>query len=141
VSLLEAGNQWLEEQTKTPVLGVLPYLHNLHIEAEDAIAYQENKVGVDSNLFHATIKIIVPVLSRISNHTDFDALRLHPQVELIFIRAGQAIPSTELIIIPGTKVFVLIYNGYVKMAGNQRLPGICAMVVKSWAFVWLADAR
>ncbi|WP_246540706.1 cobyric acid synthase [sulfur-oxidizing endosymbiont of Gigantopelta aegis] len=113
VSLLEPGNQWLEEQTQTPVLGVLPYLHNLHIEAEDAIAYQENKSGIDKSLSLdakkitslkiTSLKIIVPVLSRIANHTDFDALRLHPQVELLFIRAGQTIPAADLIIIPGTK--------------------------------------
>ena len=105
-SLLEPGNQWLEETTQTPVLGVLPYLHNLHIEAEDAISYQTHLSDKKLNSFKSsseTIKIIVPVLPRISNHTDFDALRLHPQVELLFIREGQAIPAADLIILPGTK--------------------------------------
>ena len=105
-SLLEPGNQWLEEATQTPVLGVLPYLHNLHLEAEDAISYQthlsEKKLNSNKSSIE-TIKIIVPVLPRISNHTDFDALRLHPQVELLFIREGQTIPAADLIILPGTK--------------------------------------
>ncbi|MCP3851099.1 MAG: cobyric acid synthase [Gammaproteobacteria bacterium] len=102
VSLLEPGNQWLEEATETPVLGVIPYLHNLYIEAEDAISYQ-------SHFNHKTsaktekLMIIVPVLPRISNHTDFDALRLHPQVELHFVHEGQVIPDADLIIIPGSK--------------------------------------
>ncbi len=100
ISLLEPGNQWLEETTQTPVLGVLPYLHNLHIEAEDAISSRSDK-SINSSI--ETLKIIVPVLPRISNHTDFDALRLHPQVELKFIRQGQAIPAADLIILPGTK--------------------------------------
>ncbi len=101
ISLLEPGNHWLEETIQIPVLGVLPYLHNLHIEAEDAIAYQHTskKHTPDSE----TIKVIIPVFPRISNHTDFDALRLHPQVELIFIREEQPIPSADLIILPGTK--------------------------------------
>jgi adenosylcobyric acid synthase len=45
----------------------------------------------------------VPVLPRISNHTDFDPLRLHPQVELTFVGPGQPIPGADLIILPGSK--------------------------------------
>ena len=33
----------------------------------------------------ALLRVIVPVLPRISNHTDFDALRAHPQVDLRFV--------------------------------------------------------
>jgi len=79
------------------VLGVLPYLHNLHIEAEDAIAHVPDKTITNG------CRIIVPVLPHISNHTDFDALRMHPQVDLTFIRQGQVIPAADLIILPGTK--------------------------------------
>jgi adenosylcobyric acid synthase len=43
------------------------------------------------------------VLPRISNHTDLDPLRLHPEVDLHFIGAGQTIPPADLIIIPGSK--------------------------------------
>jgi adenosylcobyric acid synthase len=46
---------------------------------------------------------VVPVLPRISNHTDFDALRAHPEVDLRFIGPGQAIPPADLIILPGSK--------------------------------------
>ena len=49
------------------------------------------------------LKVIVPVLPRISNHTDFDPLRLHPQVDLQFIGPGQPIPPADLIILPGSK--------------------------------------
>ena len=49
------------------------------------------------------IKIIVPVLPRISNHTDFDALRLHPNVGFQYITTGQVIPPCDLVILPGTK--------------------------------------
>jgi adenosylcobyric acid synthase len=38
VALLQSGLDWLEKETGKPVLGVLPYLHDLHIEAEDAVA-------------------------------------------------------------------------------------------------------
>lgn len=38
IGLLEPGLRWLEERTGKPVLGVLPYLHGLFLDAEDAIA-------------------------------------------------------------------------------------------------------
>src|SRR5690606_4766153 len=48
-------------------------------------------------------KVIVPVLPRISNHNDFDPLRLHPKVNLQFIGPEQPIPPAALIILPGSK--------------------------------------
>lgn len=97
IALLEPGLDWLEQRTGKPVLGVLPYLHDLHLEAEDAIDMrQAQKAG-------RLLKVVVPVLPRISNHTDFDPLRLHPQVDLQFIAPGQAIPAADLIILPGSK--------------------------------------
>jgi len=97
IKLLQSGLDWLEQETGKPVLGVLPYLHDLHLEAEDAI----NPEQISSA--EQTLKVVVPVLPRISNHTDFDALRLHPQVDLQFVKLDQAIPPADLIILPGSK--------------------------------------
>lgn len=97
ISLLHSGLEWLEQRTRKPVLGVLPYLHGLHLEAEDAI--QSHQEIQDEN----SINIIVPVLPRISNHTDFDPLRQHPQVNLQFVGPDQIIPPADLIILPGSK--------------------------------------
>jgi len=98
VSILQPGLDWLEERTGKPVLGVLPFLKGFHLEAEDAVAGQQ-ELDADSK----TLKVVVPVVSRISNHTDFDALRLHPQVDCQFVRAGEEIPGADLIILPGSK--------------------------------------
>ncbi|MFX6724658.1 cobyric acid synthase CobQ, partial [Acinetobacter baumannii] len=38
ISLLQGGLDWLEARTGKPVLAVLPYLHGLHLDAEDAVA-------------------------------------------------------------------------------------------------------
>lgn len=38
LALLQPGLDWLEARTGKPVLGVLPYLHDLHLEAEDRLA-------------------------------------------------------------------------------------------------------
>jgi len=97
IALLENGLDWLEEKTGKPVLGVLPYIQDFHLEAEDALPLAQT-----SNA-NVVFNIIVPVLPRISNHTDFDALRLLPQVNLQFVGPGQKIPAADLIIIPGSK--------------------------------------
>ena len=97
IALLQPGLDWLEQRTGKPVLGVLPYLMDFHLEAEDAIDVRQSAKA------EQTLKIVVPVLPRISNHTDFDPLRLHPQVDLHFVGPGQAIPGADLIILPGSK--------------------------------------
>jgi adenosylcobyric acid synthase len=98
ISLLQPGLEWLEKHTGKPVLGVLPYLHGLYLDAEDAITTAQ-VLSADEQV----IRVVVPVFSRISNHTDFDALRLHPQIDLQFVGPGQAPPVADLIILPGSK--------------------------------------
>lgn len=97
MGLLQPGVDWLEKHTARPVIGVLPYLAGLHIEAEDALP--RDTKGVKGDRF----QVVVPVFPRISNHTDFDALRFHPQVELQFVRAGEPVPPADLIVLPGSK--------------------------------------
>ncbi|CRN07252.1 UNVERIFIED_ORG: adenosylcobyric acid synthase [Pseudomonas parafulva] len=97
IALLQPGLDWLEQRTGKPVLGVLPYVTDLHLEAEDGIDRRQGEKQ------QRVLKVIVPVLPRISNHTDFDPLRLHPQVDLQFIGPGQPVPPADLIILPGSK--------------------------------------
>ncbi|QVN00226.1 cobyric acid synthase [Pseudomonas rhodesiae] len=97
IALLQPGLDWLEARTGKPVVGVLPYVMDLHLEAEDGIDRRQIDKAAQ------VLKVVVPVLPRISNHTDFDPLRLHPQVDLQFIGPGQAIPAADLIILPGSK--------------------------------------
>ncbi|HIF9381676.1 TPA: cobyric acid synthase [Photobacterium damselae] len=98
IKLLESGLDWLEQKTGKPVLGVLPYLHGLMLEAEDAINSQQVESITDQPL-----RVAVPVLTRVSNHTDFDPLRMHPQVNLMLVGKGEPLPPCDLVIIPGTK--------------------------------------
>lgn len=96
IALLKPGLEWLEAKTGIPVLGVLPYLEGFHLEAEDA-------VNANQLLERSALRVAVPRFRRISNHTDFDPLRLHPRVDLQFVQPGRAIPACDLIILPGTK--------------------------------------
>jgi adenosylcobyric acid synthase len=97
LSLLEPGLRWLEERTGKPVLGVLPYLHGLHLDAEDALPRE--RIGKPD----ARLRVVAPALPRISNATDCDALRLHPEVDFRFVGPGEPIPAADLIVLPGSK--------------------------------------
>ncbi|SAL37995.1 cobyric acid synthase [Caballeronia choica] len=98
IGLLQPGLDWLTARTGKPVLGVVPYLHGLTLDAEDMLPSEKHTRGARDAL-----KVIVPALPRISNHTDFDALRAHPQVDFQYVRAGIAPPPADLIVLPGSK--------------------------------------
>ena len=100
-SLLESGIDWLTRKTSIPTLGVLPFLPGLHIEAEDAVDHR-NFQTISEGGFEK-LKVVVPRIPRISNHTDFDALRLHPAVELDFVEQGDCKAACDLVILPGSK--------------------------------------
>jgi len=100
ISLLKSGLDWLEQRTGKPVLGVVPYLTDFFLDAEDAISTTQVSDITDSP---AKFKVVVPVLPRISNHTDFDALRMHPSVDLQFVSIENNRITADLIILPGSK--------------------------------------
>ncbi|MCP1367839.1 cobyric acid synthase, partial [Halomonas sp. BBD48] len=95
-ALLTSGLDWLSEHTGKPVVGVLPYLPGLVLDAEDSL-------GLSGSHEAGSLKVIVPALPRISNHNDFDPLRLHPGVELEFVGPDRPIPAADVIILPGSK--------------------------------------
>lgn len=105
-SLLDGGVKWLEEKTGRPVLGVLPYIENLSLEAEDSLsslaapgAERYESKGAE------LLRVAVLRAPRVSNDTDFDALANNEGVELIFVGAKQdwRVPACDLIILPGSK--------------------------------------
>jgi adenosylcobyric acid synthase len=99
-SLLKPGLDWLEAQTGKPVLGVVPYLHGLTLDAEDMLPGAAHS-GAQAE--GEILRVVVPALPHISNHTDFDALRAHPQVDFRYVRTGEAPPAADLVILPGSK--------------------------------------
>ena len=103
ISLLQPGIDWLEAYTQKPVLGVLPYLHDLHLDAEDALTDSPTKQA------KSRFKVRVLVYPRTSNHTDVDPLRLHPDIDFDYVSLQtQALAQTpeidaDLLILPGSK--------------------------------------
>ena len=72
IKLLESGLTWLEQRTKKPVLGVIPYIHGLHIAAEDA-------VSVNQQVKKAKLKVIVRghQIKVLGKHSRLEYLLLH----------------------------------------------------------------
>ena len=97
IGLLESGLDWLEQRTGKPVLGVVPYLHGLMLDAEDAIATEV--IGKTAT----RLKAVAVVYPRCSNHNDLDPLRLHPEVDFDWVGPGQSIPPCDLLVLPGSK--------------------------------------
>ncbi|MGH8254892.1 MAG: cobyric acid synthase, partial [Steroidobacteraceae bacterium] len=98
-ALLDPGLESLATYTAKPVLGVLPYLQGLHLDAEDAISRE----SIERARNTATLRVVVLPPPRISNHTDFDPLRLHPQVDFHYAVDPGDLGGADLVILPGSK--------------------------------------
>jgi adenosylcobyric acid synthase len=102
LALLQPGLKWLEARTGKPVFGVLPHLPGLHLDAEDSISreplHREPAAGQAP-----TLRVVVPVPPRIANHTDFDPLRQHPQIDFHYAQDARDLAGADLVILPGSK--------------------------------------
>jgi adenosylcobyric acid synthase len=97
-SLFDDGYSLIEKQTGWRGFGVVPYFARANeLPAEDALGLGEaRKVG--------KCKIAFLALSRIANFDDLDPLKLEPEVDLVMVRPGEAIPGDcKLVILPGSK--------------------------------------
>jgi len=95
-SLLDPGLEWFSAYTGKAVLGVLPWLEGLYLEAEDSLARRGSPR-------EAEFRVVVPALPRMSNHTDLDALALTPGVGVAFVGPGERPPPADLVVLPGSK--------------------------------------
>ncbi|HUN74334.1 MAG TPA: cobyric acid synthase [Steroidobacteraceae bacterium] len=97
LALLKPGLQWLEQYTHKRIFGVVPFLHGLSLDAEDSIRCQPDPGRA------AALRVVVPVLPHISNHTDFEPLAVLPQVDLRYVGPEDSPPAADLVVLPGSK--------------------------------------
>jgi adenosylcobyric acid synthase len=117
VRLFEGGISALHERIGLRSFGVVPYFHAAaNLPAEDSLVLtstptltlprmrgREGEGGEEQR----RVRIAVPVLPRIANFDDFDALRAEPAVELVMVRPGTPLPrDAALIILPGSKATI-----------------------------------
>jgi len=99
-TLFQDGIQILEEKSRLPVLGVIPYLKDLHFPEEDAVSLYEKPSIVDQS---SIVEIAILRLPLISNFDEFDPLRAEHGVQIRYISSPDELGLPHAIIIPGTK--------------------------------------
>ena len=99
IRLFESGVKMLEELCNLPVVGVVPYFRDIHVEEEDSVMLHTK------NHFHANGKVNVAVvlLQHMSNFTDFNPLEHDERVHLFYTNDPSELQLADIVIIPGTK--------------------------------------
>ncbi len=100
ISLFEDGLTEIAHRTQWKSFGVCPWFDHAHaLPAEDSVTLERPNASTPG-----TLKIAIPIISRIANFDDFDALKAEPDVELVMVKPGTALPGdADLIILPGSK--------------------------------------
>src|SRR5436190_16040041 len=101
-ALLEPGLRFLEERTGRPVLGVLPYLRDLGLEAEDSVSLETYR-NRQRSFSPATVNVAVVCLPHISNFTDCLPVARVGAVTLNYVQHPQEIAGADVVILPGSK--------------------------------------
>ncbi|WP_329905496.1 cobyric acid synthase [Porphyromonas pogonae] len=97
--LFESGKKLIEDLCHMPVLGVVPYYNDIHIEEEDSVALKNKHLQSQQN----KINVAVVMLRYLSNYTDFNRLERDPRVHLFYTNNTEEISKADIIIVPGSK--------------------------------------
>lgn len=102
-ALFEDGRRMIESLCGVPVLGVVPYFHDLDIEEEDSLsAGRINRKATDDNL----VNVAVGQMPGMSNFTDFDLMSRDPRIHLYFTSDPLELRRADVIILPGSKATI-----------------------------------
>jgi adenosylcobyric acid synthase len=105
-SLLASAIEDLEVRTGVPVLGVIPWIDNLRVAEEDAVALERPEPRIEPAAGDSCVDIAVIRLPRIANFDDFDPLAAEPGVRLRYVARPEDLGAPRLIILPGTKATI-----------------------------------
>ena len=97
--LFESGIRQMESLCGIPVLGVIPYYKDIHIEEEDSLELvQKQRAAVQGK-----VNIAVVLLRHLSNFTDFNMLERDERVNLYYTNNTDDLLKADIILLPGTK--------------------------------------
>lgn len=99
IKLFDTGREKLEELTGVPVVGIIPWFTDIHIEQEDSVVL-DNK---SNQAVSGKINVAVMLLRHMSNFTDFDVFDRIPSVQLFYTANELELANADIIIIPGSK--------------------------------------
>ncbi|MBQ2211053.1 MAG: cobyric acid synthase [Prevotella sp.] len=103
LTLFDKGRQILEELCQVPVLGVVPYFTDIHIEQEDSMSLSEKSHSSKSSSATSQVHVAVVLLRHISNFTDFDVLERDPRIHLYYTNNPGDFEEADIVILPGSK--------------------------------------
>jgi adenosylcobyric acid synthase len=100
--LFEDGVRFLERRSRRPVLGVVPYLEDARLPAEDSLDLDL----LGSSRDGAVLDVALVHLERISNFDEFQPLAGEPGVGLRLVRRPAEMGTPDLVILPGSKTTI-----------------------------------
>jgi len=115
--LLGPAIEYTRYHTGLPCLGIVPYLHDLGLPEEDSVEFKSG--ALDGPFRENGIEIAVIDLPHISNFTDFDSLRIEPDVFLRIVRSSNDLNQPDAIILPGSKNVIGDLE-YLRQSGLDR---------------------
>ena len=99
IRLFEPGIKMLEELCGIPVLCVVPYYKDIHIEEEDSVSLAMKSV----HAMQGKVNVAVVLLRHLSNFTDFNVLERDPRVHLFYTNNVDELEKADIILLPGSK--------------------------------------
>lgn len=103
LTLFDKGRRILEELCQVPVLGVVPYFTDIHIEQEDSMSLYGKSHSSQSSSATSQVRVAVVLLRHISNFTDFDVLERDPRIHLYYTNNPSDLDEADIVILPGSK--------------------------------------
>jgi adenosylcobyric acid synthase len=100
LALLQPGLDWFEDYTSLPVLGVVPFIDDLTIDAEDSLSLAGYHAGQNAT---KALDIAVLHYPRIANFTDIDPLVLEHDCHVRFVKKRSELGTPDMIVLPGSK--------------------------------------
>ena len=97
--LFDDGRKMLEDLCGIPVLGVVPYYKNIHIDEEDSVDLAMKSFTAEKG----RVNVAVVLLRHLSNFTDFNVLERDPRVHLFYTNNTDDLLKSDIIIVPGSK--------------------------------------
>ncbi|MCK5311944.1 MAG: cobyric acid synthase [Desulfobacteraceae bacterium] len=99
--LFKDGIKWIENKTKKPVFGIMPWYSHFKIDAEDSVEIEKTTSISELDRNKPSIGIIK--LPHISNFTDIHSLSEIKEIQTAFIDSPNKLSLFDALIIPGSK--------------------------------------
>lgn len=118
-ALLGDGLEDLERRCGVPTLGVLPFVHDVALDAEDSLALARRRPRPAHTAVADGLDVVAIRFPRLSNFTDLDALAIEPGVHLRLVDDVAGLGAPDLLILPGTKATVADFD-WLRARGLDR---------------------